>query len=138
MTSEYTHTISMLAPESLWASAGALIACLSNNQADLGQFRAAKWQPDYDGCNNSSKAHHVQAVLAAAAGQYTPQRPAFDTQETIDMVAVLETIDTMQVITALPESGLITVVPGALIIGIDIDAAALAAACGLSRVVESP
>lgn len=134
MTTEYKHTISLLVPESLWPTAGALVACISGNQADLTQFSSIKFLPDFDVCNAQSKPHHVQALLAAAAGQYTPSRPAFDTAEEIDMVAVQATIDTMQVVTVLPAEGLITATPGTLIVGIDIDAAALAAACGLARV----
>lgn len=131
MTTEYKHTISILAPESLWPTAGALVACVTGEPSDLMQFGSIKFQPDYDACNAQAKAHHVAAVLAAAAGQYTPSRPAFDTAEEIDMAAVLEMLDTMQVVTALPESGTITVTPGTLIVGIDIDARALAQACGL-------
>lgn len=133
---DYAHNISLLAPEALWPVAGALIACISGEQADLTQFRSIKFLPDYDACNAQAKASHVQAVLAAAAGQFIPQRPAFDTDELIDMAAVLEMIDTMQIVTALPESGMITVLPGTLIVGIDIDAATLAAACGLERAIN--
>lgn len=133
---DYNHNIALVAPEPLWPVAGALIACISGEQADLTQFRSIKFLPDYDACNAQAKASHVQAVLAAAAGQFIPQRPAFDTDELIDMAAVLEMIDTMQIVTALPQEGTITVLPGTLIVGIDIDAATMAQACGLERAIN--
>lgn len=128
---DYKHNIALLAPEALWSTAGALVACVTGEPSDLMQFGSIKFQPDYDACNAQAKDHHVQAVLAAAAGQYTPSRPAFDTAEEIDMVAVLEMIDTMQVVTALPQEGTLTAIPGTLIVGIDIDVRTLAQACGL-------
>lgn len=128
----YKHNIAMLVPEALWPTAGALIACVTGEQADLLQFGSIKFRPHYDACNAQAKGAHVQAVLAAAAGQYTPSRPSFDTAEEIDMVAVQEMVDGMQVVTALQE-GNIPFNPTALLVGIDIDALTLAQACGIRR-----
>lgn len=130
MSTEYNHNISLLVPESQWTTAGALIAVISQQQADLGQFGSAKFAPDYDACNAQAKPSHIQALMAAKAGQYIPERPQFDTDETIDMPAVLALIAGAQVVTSIPEGG-ITPTPGAVIIGVDIDAQTLAAACGL-------
>lgn len=133
MTTEYAHNIALLVPEAHWASAGALIACISEEAADLMQFRTVKFGPDYDACNAQAKATHVAAVQAAIAGQFRPQRPAFDTAEEIDMAKLQAMIDGAQIVTSIPEEG-ITPVPGALIVGVDIDVRTLAAACGFESI----
>ena len=131
---EFTHNISLLVPPEHYTTASALIACISGEPADLLQFGSPKFGA-YDACNIQAKASHVQAVLAAAAGKYTPSRPTFDTDEQINMTAVLEMIDAMQVVTIVPESPL-PLLSGTLIVGIDIDAATLAQACGLERAIN--
>lgn len=133
---EFTHNIALLAPQQHWQAAGALIACMSDQRADLSQFSVVRFQPDYDACNAQAKQSHVDAVLAAAAGQYIPSRPAFDVDNQIDMVAVLELIDDMQVVTSIPDSGQITTVPGTLVVGIDMDVRVLAAACSFASAPE--
>ncbi|MFS6599871.1 hypothetical protein WHK02_14575, partial [Staphylococcus aureus] len=132
---EYTRNISLLVPEIHWQTAGSLIAVISGQHADLQQFGSTKFLPEYDACNAQAKSTHVQALIAAKAGLYVPSRPEFDrVNQQIDMPAVLTLIAEAQVITEIPDTG-ITPVPGALILGINIDAVSLAAACGLSRVV---
>jgi hypothetical protein len=133
MSTEYSHNISMLVPEAQWAAAGAVIAIISGQQSDLLQFGSAKFLPDFDACNAQAKASHVAVLQAAAAGQFVPQRPEWDTDEQIDMQAVQDLISTMQCITTIPEDG-ISPSPGAVIIGLDIDASTLAAACGLVKI----
>ncbi len=133
---DFVHSIAVLTPQQHWQTTGALVACISNERADLTQFCVAKFQPDYAACNAQAKQAHVDAVLAAVAGQYTPARPAFDIDNQIDMVAVLELIDDMQVVTNIPDSGQITTVPGTLVIGINIDVRTLAAACNFAPVPE--
>jgi len=135
MTTEYNHNIAMLVPEDCWESAGALIACISGQQSDLTQFGNEKFIGGYDACNAQAKASHVQALQAAAAGLFIPERPAWDAEEAIDMVAVLDLIDTMQVVTELPEGG-ISIYPDTVIIGLNIDAKTLANACGLVSVTS--
>lgn len=128
---DFNHNIAMLVPPEHYASAGALIACISENPNDLMQFGTPKFG-EYDACNAQAKASHVAAVQAAIAGQFNPTRPAFDTDEQIDMDAVNAMIDGAQIITSIPAGGIVPV-PGALIVGVDITAADLAATCGLVR-----
>ena len=125
----------MLVPAFLYSEAGVIIACISGQQSDLLQFGSAKFLPDFDACNAQAKESHAMALRAAAVGQLHPARPAFDTAEEIDMVAVQDAIDGAQYVFSIPESGIIPK-PGAIIIGLDIDAATLASACGLSRVQD--
>lgn len=127
----FTRTISMLVPESLWAAAGDLVAVISGQQADRNHFRAAVFSPNYAACNHAAKPEHVAALLAAKAGQYVPERPAFDADEQIDMAAILELVANAQVVTSIEGS-----IPpaGGVIMGVDVDAATLAGACGLTRV----
>jgi hypothetical protein len=99
------------------------------------QFGNAKFQPDYDACNAQAKLPHVQVLQAAAAGQFVPERPTWDTEEAIDMEAVQVLISTMQVVTSIPGGGIVPT-PGSVIIGVDIDAKTLAAACGLNPILE--
>ena len=132
MSTEFTHNISMLVPASLYSEAGAIIACISGQQSDMQQFSQTKYLPNYDACNVQAKESHAMALMAAAVDQLHPARPAFDTAEEIDMVAVQAAIDGAQYVFSIPEGGL-TPKPGAIIIGLDIDVTALASACNLNR-----
>ena len=135
MSTEFNHNIAMLVPAALYSEAGAIIACISGQAVDLMQFGQAKYLPDYDACNAQAKESHAMALRAAGVGQLHPARPDFDIDEEIDMVAVQAAIDGAQYVFEIPEGGIVPV-PGAIIVGLDIDAAALAAACGFVRIAE--
>lgn len=130
---EFTHNIAMIVPQAHWSSAGALISCISGVQSDLMQFGNAKYEPDLDACNAQAKQSHVDAVMMASHGLLHPSRPAFDTDEQIDMVALQAMIDSAQIITTITDES-ITPIPGALIVAVDIDAATLALKCGFVKV----
>lgn len=134
MTTEFTHLISMLVPQQHWQLAGDLVAVISGQKADRQHFQAAIFAPDFAACNHSAKAAHVQALLAAKAGQYMPQRPAWDINAEIDLEAVMQLISDSQVVTNVDEG--LTLTPGVVVFGIGVDAATMAAAFGLSRIAE--
>ena len=131
---EFVHVISMLVPPARYAAAGTIIACISENPADLMQFGRPKFGT-YDACNVQAKESHAQALRAAAAGVLVLQRPAFDTDSLIDMAAVNDAKAKTTYVFSLPE-GQQTPVPDQIIIGLDIDAATLASLYGLKRAIE--
>ncbi len=127
--SRFTHNIAFLVPESLWPVAGAIVAIISNNEADVDGFNSPTFAPDYAAKNHQATDQHATILRAVAAGQMQLPEPTF----AVDMAAVTAACASAQyVLDGLPET--ITPTPDCIIIGLDIDAATLAAACGLAKI----
>jgi hypothetical protein len=133
--SRFNHNIAFIVPESLWPVAGAIVAIISNNEADVAGFSSPAFAPDYAAKNHQATDQHAAVLRAVAAGQMQLPAPSF----AVDMAAVhAACVDATYVLNGIPEDGLNLSLSGdSIIIGLDVSAADLAAACGFV-VIESP
>ncbi len=130
--SRFAHNIAFLVPQSLWPVAGAIVAIISNNEADVAGFNSAAYAPDYAAKNHQATDQHAAVLRAVAAGQMQLPEPSFP----VDMVAVhTACVDATYVLNGIPEDGLNLSLSGdSIIIALDVQAAELAKACGLTAV----
>lgn len=102
MTTEYSYKLAVLAPADDWYGANHLAAILGEGrEADLHSFIQAMFDPTIAAISTGAKEIVVQAVHAAAAGQFTVVRPEWDVDEIVDVAAAQAAVDNAQYILAL-------------------------------------
>lgn len=91
MTTRYVHRLAIWTPQADWAGANALAACFGESGAsNLQTFRAARVTREgvqYAFASTSVTDNVRMALLAHSAGQPVLQRPAWDAEQVVDMVA---------------------------------------------------